>query len=854
MTRHYAFVITSAMIFTVAAVFYCAENFRINTDLSGMISDKLRFRQLEKDFYKAFPQLADTIVIVINAPTSDEAIKARAAVSDRLRQDKRHFINVSEPGGGSFFEKNGLLYLDVEQLEDLSARLAEAQPLIGLLSRDLSVEGLFGALELAMKHQGDDGKTDSKLVYLADRLRDAFDEAAQNREYLLNWESMLIDDKAAASRQKQFIIVKPWFDANDPSTGEAAIKAVRNAISQSGIDKAVSVRITGDIALAHDDYMTVRDSIGAATFFSMALVCLVLFIGLGSPRLVIAAMSALLIGLVWTTGFALFAVGSLNLISVTFAVLFIGLGIDYSIQFCMRYRELIDSGTQQGEAVLITASGVGRGLLLSCITTAIGFYAFLPTPYEGVAELGLISGTGMFISFFVNITILPALLMVMPVKKAVRKRREILPRFSFPYRYARIICVIALALGMASCLALPLVYFDYNPLNLYDQSSESIVALREMFDNPDVPPWTISILVRDEQEAKRIAASLEKVSEVKAVATIADFVPDKQEEKLEIISDIALFMQRPPDMKLKPVDYRRKLAALDSFEAALRKIRELKEGQLEHIDRLLSSVSAFRAALKTPETGREAFDRLEKGLLSGLPGLLKRLDGLLHPKRVARADIPADIVSQYVSPQGVYRVQVFPKENMLDSGSLAAFVEAVKAVAPDATDAPVTIYETGSVVAESFRLATLLALVAVILVLLAELRSIKVTLLILLPLVLSILLTAAFSVLSAIPLNYANVIVLPLLIGVGVHSGIMFMIRHLSEPPDDGNMIGTSTARAVFLSSVTMIISAGTLIFSGHRGISGMGVLLTVCFSLLLFSVLILLPALTLFFRKGDTA
>ncbi len=848
--RYYAAVIASTLVCTAFVMFYCAGNFRINTDLSGMISDKLHFRQLEKKLFSAFPDLTDTIVVVINAETSGKAIGARDILYDRLRKDGKLFRNIYLPGGGIFFEKNGLLYLDVEDLEKLSGHLAEAQPLMGLLSRDFSLRGLFGVLETALKHQGDGNTSDKRLLFLIDRMGDAFDSAARNREYNMPWESMILDEKTAASQQRQFIIIKPYFNPDDPASGENALQAVRNAVSGAGIDKSVSVRITGDIALAYDDYMTVRNSVGMATFLSIALVGVILFIGLGSGRLVFSSLLALLTGLVWTTGFAIFAIGSLNLISVTFAVLFVGLGIDYSIQFCLRYRELVESGADHGEAIMTTAQGVGRGLLLSCITTAIGFYAFLPTPYEGVAELGLISGTGMFISFFINMTLLPALLTVMPLKKSGRGYMQILPRLTFPYKKARAICTMSLAIGLGAACFLPKVYFDYNPLNLYDQSSESIIAIKQMFDNTEIPPWTISILAKSESDAKSLAEKLSAIKEVKAAAVISDFVPVRQTEKMSIISDIALFMQKPGDMKIRQTDYNQKMTALDRFERSLEKMRGLKTASDGHIGRLLEAIRSFSTGLETSDAGMNSFSLLERGLLSGLPGLLKRLDGSLHPSRIRRTDIPDDIMRQYVSSEGLYRVQVFPGENLLKIDSLTHFVDAVRSVAPDATDAPVTIYETGRAVTSSFRLATLLALVSVVIVLLAELRNVMVTAMILMPLALAILLTAAFSVICSIPLNYANVIVLPLLVGIGVHSGIMFMIRYLSEPPADGNMLGTSTAQAIFLSSVTMMISTGSLVLSSHNGISGMGALLTVCFAFLLVSILILLPALTRLFQR----
>jgi hypothetical protein len=848
--ERYCVAVTVVIAFiTACAIAYCAVNFKVSTDLTSMISDQLRFRQLEKELFRDFPDLTDTIVIVIDADTIDSAVAARKALSDRLSRDKKLFMSIYEPGSGSFFEKNGLLYLDVAELEKLSDRLSEAQPLIGLLSADYNIRGLFGVLETALKNTDKSGP-DKRLLFLMDSMRDAFEAASNKKVYQMPWEGMMLSDKDAAAQRKQFIIIKPKLDATELSSGEPAILAVRKVIADAKLDTAVRVRLTGDIALAYEDYLTVMDSVGIATILSIVLVGLILIIGLGSVRLVIASLVTLIVGLIWTTTFAMLAIGSLNLISLTFAVLFVGLGIDYSIQFCLRYRELVVAGIGHRDAVMTTATGVGRGLLLSCITTALGFYAFLPTAYAGVAELGLISGTGMFISFIANLTVLPALLSLKSLKKARAHYFEILPRLSFVRSYSRAICIASLALAAASAFLLPRIYFDYNPLNLYSKSSESIGAIRELFENQEMPPWTISILAQNEKEAKDLSARLEGLKEVRAVATISDFVPDKQSEKLMIISDIALFMQSPGGMNIRQLDYEQKRAALQRFEQALQSIAEKKSESSEHIVKLLNAVRQFRSVTNDPDKCKEAFAQLENGLLYGLPGIMKRLDVSLHPAGVRRSDIPADISRQYLSPQGIYRVQVFPKENLLDIDNLAHFVTAVRTVAPNATDAPVTIYETGMAVTSSFKLATMLALAAVILVLLLELRSVRITILILLPLLLSILLTAAVSVIFELPLNYANVIVLPLLVGVGVHNGIMFMLRYLIEPPADGNMLGTSTARAIMLSSVTMVVSTGTLILSAHRGISSMGILLTVCFLFLLGSVLILLPALIEVFKK----
>jgi predicted RND superfamily exporter protein len=235
---------------------------------------------------------------------------------------------------------------------------------------------------------------------------------------------------------------------------------------------------------------------------------------------------------------------------------------------------------------------------------------------------------------------------------------------------------------------------------------------------------------------------------------------------------------------------------------------------------------------------------LEKGLLSNLPALFHRLETSLQATAFDASDLPRELASQYISTDGRYRVQVFPSEDIMNRDALARFVKAVRTIAPDATDAPVSIYESGMAVVSSFRQATAYALVAIVVFLLIELRSLYATGLILVPLVLAMLLTAAASVFLSIPLNFANVIVVPLLLGLGVHTGIIFIMRYQTEPPSNGNMLTTSTARAVLFSSLTTMVSTGSLSFSSHRGIASMGKLLTICFGFLIVSTLLLLPSL----------
>ncbi len=841
------FVIASVM--TVGILYYSLTHFKINTDVNGMISEKLHFRRLDNDFTKAFPQLSDTIVVVIDADTPEFAVDARTRVAARLRAEKAMFKDVYEPGGGVFFEKNGLLYLSVEELEDFSDKIAAAQPLIGFLSQDLSLRGLFSVLAQVLEQPSSVKK--EKFLPLFEEIRRAFENTTAHRQYRVSWQRLMFDGKEAARQKRQFIIARPYLETNSLSAGEAALEKVRSIVKEfasSSSANALKMRVTGDVALRGENLAEVRNSVGAATLVSLVLVGLIIYIGLGGyGRLMIASLVTLIIGLVWTTGFAIAFIGSLNMISVTFGVLFIGLGIDYSIQFCLRHKELLESGSSHRESLATTSVGVGRSLLLSCITTAIGFYAFLPTAYAGVAELGMISGTGMFISFIANLTILPALIELMPVRaKKGPKTDAVMTAVQVPYRHAGLIVTVALFLGIASAIFLPRFYFDYNPLDLYDQKSESVSTVKELFSEPDTTPWTISVLARGKEEAERLAEKLRTLREAKTVITLSDFVPEEQTEKLAIISDLQLFM--PPGLghaAIKESGYRQNLLALNILEMKLQDAIASSFGEEgTTLKSLYKAIREFRQLLKDPERGKAAFKELEGSLLWNLPSLLRRLDMSLQASHVDLSGLPKDLSSQYLSSDGRYRVQVFPSENIVDRTALARFVNAVKSIAPDATDSPVTIYASGMAIISSFKEATLYAFLAITIYLLIELRKFTITLVILTPLVLATLMAGAASVLLGIPLNFANVIVVPLMLGIGVHSGIIFVVRYQSEPPEGGNMLTTSNARAALFSNLATMVSTGSLSFSPHRGISSIGILLTLCLGFLTLATLVLLPAL----------
>jgi hopanoid biosynthesis associated RND transporter like protein HpnN len=853
--HHSYLVLFLSLLATVGVAIYTVNHFRIDTEMTDMISDKLPYRKLEKEFQSAFPQFKETIVVVIDADTPEAARLHRDKLAERLRRETGLFKGVYSPGSGEFFEKNGLLYLSVKDLEALSENLASAQPLLGLISKDLTLRGLFSVIERIVNQEGDIEQK-IKLIPFFDRLAQTLESSTSSRPKPLSWQELILGGKMAAEASRQFIILDPVLDYATLSGGEAGIEAIYRIRDELGLHEAsgVRVRLTGDVVLNYENLLAVNKGMGLTTLISFLLVAIAVMIGLRSGRLVFASLVTLLVGFIWTLGFAIAFVGRLNLISVAFGVLFIGLGIDYGIQYCIQHRELIASGFGHHEAIVGTAKGLGVSLLVSTVAAAIGFYSFLPTPYTGVSELGLIAGTGMLINLFATLTILPALLTLLPLKKAaIKELNGNRPLYQVPYKYAKAIVVGTIAIGIGAAFFVPKLYFDYNPLNLYDPHCDAVSTIKELFKNEMTCPWTISILAGNAKEAEEMAGRLKGLKEVKEAITITSFVPEDQSSKLAILSDIALFM--PPGLEtVKPekLSYEKNVASLESLESSLKKVLstapKLGDTYATSVSRLHRSLEGFKKSFTHPENGKEAFDKLEQSLLPNLPVLFHDLKTSLQASVVRDSDLPRELRLRYATPDGRYRVEVFPRQNILENDSLKSFVEAVSALAPNSTDTPVTIREAGNAVVRSFLLATLYALLAITLFMLIELKSVSDTLLVLLPLGLSLLMTGAASVLLDIPFNFANVIVIPLLLGAGVED-IYFIHRFRTDPPPSGNMLETSTARALFFSGLTTILSFSTLSFSPHQGMASMGKLLTICIGSLMITTLIFLPALLKFVK-----
>ncbi|HEY6335157.1 MAG TPA: MMPL family transporter, partial [Alphaproteobacteria bacterium] len=664
----------------------------------------------------------------------------------------------------------------------------------------------------------------------------------------LSWRALMSASPLKPEDFHQVILAEVRTGAASPD-GAAALAAIPRIAAGLGIGPAhgTGVELTGDLPIGHDEVQAVTEGGKRAGLVSLVLVSIIAFVGLRSLRLVAALLATLVISLVWTSAFAALAIGHLNLLSASFAVLFIGVAMDFSVQFGLRFQEARDGGREARAALGEATSRTGAAIALAAFAAAIGFFCFVPTAYRGLAELGIISGVGMLIGLLATLTLLPAFLTLMPVP--ARPQRIAEPDSTerpdhFIVRHARAIGAAALALGLLSLAALPLAGFEVDPIKLENPAAQSVMTYNDLMADSRASPYTISVLTANLEAAEALAEKLGTEPLVGDVVTLGSFVPEDQAKKLAIIDQMSLFLMpvfEPADVASAPT-LAQKRAALAALVADLGELAASPHaGDLAPpATRLATLLEGFA---KDADDSAQHFQALDRALLENLPGRLRSLGDALGAGKVTLADLPAEIRVRYLSAQGRARVEVSPKHRFAGTHQLRRFVDGVRRVAPEATGTAVLLLDGADTVVGAFERSGVLAFIGASLLLILALRSIVDWLLVAIPLALALSFTIATIVLLDTKLNLANIMALPLLFTLGSAFGVYLVMRG-REIPTVRRLLHTSTPRAVLVSALTTMASFGSLMVSSHRGMASMGELLAISLSMALATNVIVLPAL----------
>ncbi len=845
--RRPVWVVALSLVLAAAGSFYVAGHFRINTDIGTLIENDPQWSALGDAIDRAFPQRGQTILAVVEAPAPELADAAADALATGLKAPAyaNKVGDISQPGGGPFFEHNGLLFVSTRTLSGTTSQLASARPLINTLAHDPSLTGLATTLSTMLGLPLESGQvTLPGLTTLFSRSADTVEAVLAGKPAAFSWRA-LVDEDSARQPARAFVTVAPVVNYAALRPGAEATAAIRAAAQQLELQKRFGavVRLTGEQPLADEEFASVEDGALVNGIATLAVVLAILWLALRSKRMIVAVFVTLAVGLPVTAALGLMMVGSFNMISVAFMVLFVGLGADFAIQYGVKYREERYRDERLDHALVGAAHSMGAPLTLAAAAVATSFFAFLPTAYRGVSELGLIAGVGMIVAYLSTMTLLPALIKLMaPPGEPARPGFAVLaPIDEYLQNHRKPILIGTLIVVVGALPLLLHLHFDFNPLHLKDPNTESMATLLSLKDSPEAAVNDVSVLAPSVSAADTTAARLANLPEVGRVTTLSSLIPADQPQKLASIGEAAqsllpALMQQPA----AAASDAQRVAALKRAANQLSYAAEDHPGPGAAEARRLSA-SLTRLAAANPATR----DRAEAAFSIPLRLALRQLTMLLQPSAITRQSLPPEMVRQWVAPDGRALVQVSPRVppgvDPGDDTMLRRFANAVKKAEPGATGGPISILHSANTIIKAFLQAAALAVIAITVLLWIALGRFADVLRTMIPLLVSAIVTLELCVAFGMPLNFANIIALPLMLGVGVAFKVYFVMAWRNGQT---SLLASSLTHAVLFSAATTATAFGSLWLSHHPGTASMGRLLALALSCTLIGAVVFQPIL----------
>jgi uncharacterized protein len=834
-------VAVAAMILCAATTRYVVDRFAMTTDTDALLSHELPWRKRQKAFDAAFPQNGSDLVVVVDGKTPELSEQAAARLTARLRARTSLFHSVDQPDAGPFWAHNALLFASTGEVQQIVGQLVKVQPFLGSMAQDPSLRGLANTLSLAVKGVNGDRAEPDQLRAPIRALGRALEHLRGDKPAFFSWRD-LITGKTPDERQlRRILLVDPVLDYARLEPGALPIDVIGATARRLHLDEAhgVRVRVTGPVALQDDEFATLTEGAGWIACLAGCAIVLMLWFAVRSPWLIASILVTMLIGLVAATAIGLALFHRFNVISVAFIPLFVGMGMDLGIQFSVRYRAEHCARADVHAALIAAGESMGRSLALAAAAIGLGFLAFAPTSYHGVSQLGVIAGVGIFAALALNLTLLPALIALTRAPGArVRPPHEWLTKVDeYVPAHKRLVVALGAAAALACAALLPWLHFDFNPMHLKNPNAQSVATLLDLMKDPDRSPNTLEVIRPSLAAADRLARTFRADPNVYRARTLSSFIPTHQSEKLALLGDAANLL----DLTSNPI-----AVAPPPTDAELIESLRHAATQLGHVR---TEDASFRADAKRLA---DEFDQLARGSASAraraaqmlIPGFLTTLHNigdLLHPRRVSIDTLPRELARQWETHDGRARVSVLPEGDSNSDTVLHRFVAAGVKIAPDATGTAIYIQTYARAVVDAFIEAGALSFVIICGLLLLTLHRVRDVAITMAPIVLTGLLTMGTCVLIGQPLNYANIIALPLLFGIGVAFHIYFV---LSWRSGGSHLLTSSLARGVFFSALATATGFGSLWASKDPGTASMGKLLMISLIWTLASALLFQPAL----------
>ena len=857
-----------------AAVYFTITNLQFSTARSDLVGSEKKYHQLFLKYKRDF-NVRDDFVAVVESEDREKNRQFVERLGAKLEKETNLFSEVFYKGDLKMLGPKALLFLDEETLMELKARLHEYRPFIAQFSTATNLNSLFQLINnqfraAALRTNQEPGTLVDALPALERILAQAAYAAARpgmppspGLTALFGPSDQAEEEQYITFAQGRIYLVNARVISDKLSS--QGVNRLRELVAETRDEvPGVNVGITGEPVLEHDEMRQSQKDSTLASIVALGLCALLFVFSYRETGRPVKATASLVLGLGYTMGYATLAVGHLNILTITFLPILIGLAIDFGIHLITRYEEELRHGATPRLALERAMVNTGLGIFTGCFTTAGAFFAMAFTDFKGIQEMGIITGGGILVCLIPMMTFLPALVLrgrqniidtTNPPAESTRARLEKL-------WLTRPVPVVAAAFVLSVLAIVPLrkVYFDYNLLHMQSRGLNAVVFEHKLIQAASKSVLYGVVIASNSQEAIQLESAITNLPSVASVDSMAPFLVADQSRRLRLIQEIK---EEVAPIRFAPVDpepvnsaeLSRTLYSLHGYLGlALEALGSAHEPTLEaQLRALRTSVEDLRYELRTgnPLVIAERLGAFQRALFKDLRETFRALRTQDSSSPLREEDLPRALRNRFIGTNGQHLLQVYPKGNVWERQPQEEFIQDLRSVVPDSTGTPVQLYEYTTLLKDSYVKAAFYSLGAIVILVFLHFRRISSVLLALLPVALGTLWMAAIMGAFGIPLNPANIMTLPLVIGIGVTNGIHILNR-FSEEQNPG-ILAKSTGKAVIVSAFTTIAGFGSLILAKHQGIQSLGLVMSLGVGMCMVAAITVLPAVLMLLRGSNS-
>jgi hopanoid biosynthesis associated RND transporter like protein HpnN len=870
---HPWWVLSVSLILAALSIWFTAAHLQFNTLREDLISKDMKFHKLYQQYRERFKDF-DGMIVVVEGEHSEAMKQFADQFVERLQNRPEISSEIYYKVDTGYFKNKSLLFLEPDALKQLEDKLSShqdfleqvnASPGLNTLLRSLNREISSGVVDTLLTDllgtEDEEEKDDTAdLGLLISLLGQMTRHVEGDTAYRSPWGTFLAEENnplreagylVSDDERLLFILLNPLETEGDFAGSKNAIEGIRAIARDLAPDfPAIKVGMTGGEVISSDEMFTTHSDVKNASKYALTGVALLFIIFYRRVTEPLLAVFTLMVSVAWAMGYTTLSVGHLNIISVVFTTILIGLGIDFGIHILCRYREERRLGNEAYLAMRNTLQQTGRGNLAGAVTTAIAFGAMIFTDFIGIVELGIIAAGGIVLCLLGMVLLLPALI---SIEERWRKPVYALPErvgkrdalFEKMYSHYYFIIFVSLGVLIACGYVSKDLYFDYNLLNMQAKGTEAVQYEMKIIENAKRASWNAALVADNIQDAKEKYQVLKAMPSVGKVESLLMAIPENQEARIQNVKALAPLID---PFQVEPED---ELFSLRAIQATMKKIRfklrkKEKEGEQDDVFEASLRARQLDEALNNadPKTAATRLKEFSQTLFVDYRKKISDLKRSVNPTPVKVEDLPQDLKDRFVSTDGKYLLLVYPNINIWEREEMEKFLYEMRRIDPDVTGNAVHMFESSRLMIDGYISAGLYALAAITLYLILTLRNFKTTLLVLLPTLAGAVLTLGLMRLTGVQFNLANLVILPLILGIGVVDGVHILHRCREAPECGENVISKSTGQAVILTSLTTMIGFGSLMVADHQGVYSVGLVLTLGVGSCMITSITLLPAL----------